>query len=181
MSITIIEGMKLKKRLHKKADDLRDKIRRYSSHMSNENPVYTDQGARVKGWLQAHRDIVKKIAELSLNIQKTNLQTEVELQIGGTPVKKSIAEWILRRRELANMEQAAHAALSDGRLRDETILASDGHTKIELKVQRYFDPVERDTFVDTFKHEPSRIDAKLEVVNATTTLVEPFEFDEDKV
>ncbi len=177
--MTIVEGLKVKKRLNKKLEDLRKKISDYSAHLDTEKPVYGDkQKERVQGWIQSHRDIVKKIEELSIAIQKTNLATEVEIQLGGKPVKKTIAQWILRRTQLAAHEEAAFKALHDRNLKDTVMLASDGKTRLAVNVVRYYDPVERDRMVDTFRHEPSIIDEKLEVVNATTQLVDDVKVDE---
>lgn len=169
----LIEAMKQKKELQKKAEDLREKIAQYSSHSSIESPVYgTDQGTIVKGWVQSHQDIVKKMRELAIAIQKTNLSTKVPMTIAGETVELSIAEWILRRRELAGMEAAAWKAMNDSRVKIGTILASDGKTPQQITVIRYYDPVQRDKMVDAFTHEPNQIDARLEVVNATTELIE---------
>lgn len=166
----LIEGMKLKKELQVKAEDLRKKIAQHCAHMSIENPVYGDQRKQVDSWLQAHQDIVKQIRNLTLAVQQTNLATKVTMEIGGEPVELSIAEWILRRRELANMEKAAWEALSDRGLKDQVMKRTDGQPQ-EIKVVRYYDPVQRDTKVDQFKHEPGMIDRKLEVVNASTELI----------
>jgi len=178
--MTIVEALKTKKRLNKKLEDLRRKISDYSAHLDSEKPVYgADQKARVEGWVQAHRDLVSKIEELSIAIQKTNLATQVEITLGGKPVKKSISQWILRRTSLAAHEQACFAALHDRNLRDQTVVASDGKTKQTISVVRYFDPVERDRMVDVYRHEPSMIDQKLEVVNATTQLVDDVQVTEE--
>lgn len=169
----LIEAMKQRKDLQKKAEDLRQKIGQYSAHSSIESPVYgTEQGAIVKGWVQAHQDIVKQMRNLSIAIQKTNLTTKVSMTIAGETVELSVAEWILRRRELAGMEAAVWNAMNDRQVKTGTILASDGKTQQAVQVIRYYDPVQRDKMVDAFTHEPSQIDARLEVVNATTELID---------
>ena len=169
----LIEAMKLKKELQKKAEDLRKKIAESCVHLSIESPLYGEkQGEHVKGWLQGHQDLVKELRNLAISIQRTNLQTKVKMQIGGEEVELSIAEWIMRRRELANMEKAAWESLTDRGLRDQMMVGSDGKSQQPVKVIRYYDPVVRDRMVDTFKHEPSRIDSKLEVINASTDLIE---------
>lgn len=168
----IIEGMKLRKELQEKAEDLREKIQQYCVHMDVETPTYGgEQKTVVEGWIQAHQDIVKKMRELSIALQRTNLATRVKMQLGGKDVELSIAEWILRRRELAQMEQAAWAALGDRNLKDGVMNTSAG-TQQPVKVVRYYDPRKRDEMVDLFKHEPGMIDRTLEVVNATTDLLE---------
>ncbi len=179
--ITIVEALKMKKRLTRKLEDLRGKIRDNCAQMDNEKPVYgsiEDQRKIVQGWIQSHRDLVKKLEELSILIQKTNLATFVEISLGGKAVKKTIAQWILRRLQFASQDEALYKVLTDRRLQDATGFAPDGKTKVDYKVVRYFDPVERDKFVDIYRHEPSMIDSKLEVVNATTNLVEDIELPE---
>jgi len=174
-TLTIVEALKLKKRLNKKLEDLREKIGEYCAHYDNEKPVYGSeekQKATVDGWVQAHHDIVKKIEDVSIAIQKTNLVTEVEIHLGGIPVKKTISQWIIRRQALAQQEAACYSVLTDRKLRDKEIMASDGKTKQTIRVVRYYDPTEKDLKLDTYKNEPSMIDSKLEVVNATTQLVE---------
>jgi len=174
-TITIVEALKMKKRLHKRLEDYRSKIKYHCAHMDNEKPVYgsqEDQRKRVQGWVQSHHDTVKNIEDLSIAIQKTNLSTEVEILLGGKPVKKTIAQWILRRQTLASEEETCYKSLTDRGLRDTIQTGPDGKTKIDYKVVRYYDAVDRDEKRDTFRHEPSMIDAKLEVVNATTNLVD---------
>lgn len=41
-----------------------------------------------------------------------------------------------------------------------------------MTLVRYFDPVERDNRVSMYREEPGLIDSTLEVVNATTDLLE---------
>ncbi len=173
----IVEGLKLRKRLLKKAADLEGKLNKHCSRMSNESPKFGDeQQAKVSGWLQAHGDIVKEISKLSLAIQKTNLNTLVKIQLGGKDIEKCVAEWILRRREGANLEIRAWNALSDKGMSDHEVRTTNGESS-KLTVVRYYDPNEQELKVDTFRHEPSMIDSKLEVVNATTDL-ENYDYSE---
>jgi len=170
----LIEGMKLKKELQKKAEDLRGKISKHAAHLDLEGPTYkteAEQRQVMDGWLQAHMDIVRQMRKLGVSIQRTNLETAVDLPIAGKPTKLCIAEWILRRRELAGMEKAAWSSLSDKGLRDQVLNRVSGEGTREVKVIRYFDPKQRDQMVDFFTHEPSQIDRKLEVINATTDLI----------
>ena len=104
-------------------------------------------------------------------IQKTNLATDVTIELGGKQVTKTIAEWIHRRRDLANLEQSIWANISDRGLKEGTIATSTGE-KTEVKIRRYYDPEERDNKVSLFREEPSIIDRTLEVTNAVTDLVE---------
>lgn len=167
----IIEAMKRIKELQMKADDLRKKIGTYCADNTHETPVYgTEQEVIVAGWLQAHSDIMKEVLKLRIQIQKTNLTTEVEVELDGKRVKKTIAEWIHRRRDLANQEAAAWGMLSDRGLREGSMQTSTGGS-IEVKIRRYYKAKERDEKIMLYKSEPGIIDRTLEVVNAVTDIV----------
>lgn len=167
----IIEGLKRIKDLQKKAEDLRKKIGTYCAHMDFETPTYANQGEQIKEWLQSHSDTVKEILRLRIAIQRTNLATEVTIDLGEKLVKKTIAEWIHRRRDLASEEMNAWRSLSDRGLKEGAIKTSSGEIK-DVKVVRYYDAKQRDNKISLFDGEPSIIDSKLEIVNAVTDLIE---------
>ena len=98
----IIEALKKIKDLQRKAEDLASKIGQYSAYLNYETPMYPDQKKQVSEWLQSHDDILKEILRLRLAIQKTNLETDVTIELGGKTVIHSIAGWIHRRRDLAS-------------------------------------------------------------------------------
>ena len=54
----------------------------------------------------------------------------------------------------------------------EGVTKGPGDSTIEIKIVRFFSPDERDVMKDLYYHEPSKIDASLEIVNATTDLIE---------
>ena len=168
----LIQAMKKCKDLAIKAEDLRDKIGTYCCDLTIETPTYADQRKTVDGWLQAHSDILKEILSLRVAIQRTNLATNVEIELDGRHVKKSIAEWIHRRRDLAKLEQSAWAKLGDRGLKEQNVRTTADGPTTEIRVRRYFDPETRDNSVEKYRTEPSVIDATLEVVNATTDLIE---------
>lgn len=167
----IIEAMKKIKTLQEKADDIRKKIGLHSADLDYETPLYGDQRKQVTEWLQSHFDIMKEILRLRIAIQRTNLDTNVTMTLGEKNVTKTIAEWIHRRRDLAQMDLQAWKQLTDRGLKEGSFPQSTGHLK-EVKIRRYFDPVERDRMVELFRTEPHVIDATLEVVNATTDIIE---------
>lgn len=167
----IIEAMKKIKMLQEKAEDLRGKIGQHSADLDFETPLYADQRKQVGEWLQAHSDIMKEILKLRVAIQKTNLATSVTITLGGKDVVKTIAEWIHRRRDLAGFDLQAWQKLTDRGLREGTVQQSTGQLK-EVKIRRYFEPVERDNKIEVYRTEPQVIDATLEVTNAITDLME---------
>jgi len=167
----LIEGLKKIKDLTKKAEDLKDKVRKHSAHLSNEKPVYENQKEQIAKWIQAHCDIVKEILHLQIAIQKTNLATKVTITLDDKNVEKTIAEWIHRRRTLAGLQEAICRGLTDRNLREGTIKQSNDE-KVEVHIVRYYDPAERDKKIELYDNEPKAIDSKLEIVNATTDLIE---------
>jgi hypothetical protein len=178
--LTIVGAMKLRKRLAEKVADLEQKIAHNHAHLENTEPMYKEQEKVISSWIQARHDCIRTMGDLSIAIQKTNLQTNVEIVLGGKSITKSIAQWVLRRRELAPLDLRAYAVLNDRGLREVPVQDPSDKTKVNvIKVKRYYDPATRDKMIDLFTHEPSRIDAALETANATTEIVDDINFDED--
>ena len=167
----LIEALKKVKYLKQKHDDIRMKIAEHSAYLSNEQPVYPNQKEQVAEWVQACHDILKEVLKLRIAIQRTNLATEVTIEFGGQNVTKTIAEWIHRRRDLADSEAKIHRSLTDKRLREGHIKQSTGEM-LEVHIVRCYDPKTRDVNVELYTSEPFVIDGRLEVVNAVTDLIE---------
>lgn len=169
----LIEAMKLIKQLQVKAEDLRNKVKQHCSDLDFETPLYPDQKRQVREWIQAHSDVLKLILKLRVAIQRTNCSTLVKIDIGGKRVEKTIAEWIHRRRDLANSELLMWQGLGDRNLKEGTMPSTvQGGAPTQIRIRRYFDPIERDSNIDIFRSEPTVIDSALEVVNATTDVIE---------
>jgi hypothetical protein len=166
----IIEAMKKIKDLQIKADDLRGKVKANSALLNYETPLYQDTKEQVRQWIQAHSDILKEVLSLRVSIQKTNIQTDVTMELGGKSVTKTIAEWIHRRRDLAGLDMAMYRQLTDRGLKEGQIQESTGGVQ-SVKIVRFYDPEERDRGIELYRTEPSIIDSTLEVINATTDLV----------
>jgi len=167
----IIEAMKKVKDLDRKAKDLTEKISKHCADMDYETPVYSDQKQQVSEWLQAHRDVIREIGRLKYCIQKTNVLTPVTVVIDGHEITRSITEWINRRMTLCALEKQSWAILSSRGLKDLRIQQSQGQI-VDAKVRYYYDPRQRDKMFEILSAEPSLIDSKLEIINATTDLIE---------
>ena len=166
----IIEALKSLKDLQNKANDYVKKCSQFCADMDYENPVYPDQKAQLNSWIQAHRDVLSEISRMRYCIQRTNISTKVRIKIGDNEIEKSIAEWIYRRKDLANAEKGMWTVIGDRGLKDAKVQFSNEVR--DAKVRRYYDPVLRDKKVMELSSEPSLIDGKLEIVNATTDLME---------
>jgi len=167
----IIEGLKQIKDLKRKAEDLRGKVKNFCAISSLETPTYPDQKKQVSEWIQAHFDILKEISNLKIRISNTNLNVEVTIELGGKQVTKTIAEWVIRRRELAKEDLAMWSMLTDRGIK-EGMVNGPGGASIKVELVRYYDPTERDNAKELYSSEPSIIDGRLEVVNAITDLFE---------
>ena len=167
----IIEAMKAVKDLSRKADDIADKVHTYCADHSHETARYGErQAEQITEWTQAHSDLIKEIARLKIAIQRTNLDTMVTIELGGVKVTKCIAEWVLRRRELAEKQREMWRRMNDRNLQEGFVTNSTGE-KTMVKIRRYYDPRKRDVMVEMYHSEPSKIDGTLEVVNAVTEVV----------
>lgn len=167
----IIEAMKKVKQNKEKIADLQGKISQVCANLSHETPLYgAETGTKVREWLQSCQDLSQENVKLLCSISKTNLATSVTIELGGKSVTKSIAEWVWRRREYANIDLLTFSKLTDRGLKEGQGNTSTG-VPFEVKIVRHYDPSQRDAAMAMYKAEPHQIDAALEVVNATTDLV----------
>lgn len=168
----IIEAMKKIKDLTTKAADLREKVGKHCSDLSIETPTYPDQKKQIDEWIQAHHDILKEVLHLRLGIQRTNILTNATIELDGKSVTKPIAAWIHRRRDLATQEMNMYVKLTDRGLKESNVQTVQGGAVTEVRIRRYFEPAKRDAAHELYRSEPFKIDGTLEVVNATTDLIE---------
>lgn len=165
--------MKQIKDLLKKAEDLRAKIRDNSAFLNIETPPYGEaQASQINSWLQAHHDLMREVELLRLAVQRTNLATKVTIELGGKQVTKTIAAWVHRRRDLSRFEMGAWGELTDRKLKETNMQTSQGGPVTEIRIRRFFDAAERDRNIELYRSEPGIIDATLEVVNATTEVIQ---------
>ena len=167
----LIEALKKIKELQRKAEDLRDLVKNNCARSSLETDKYPEQGKKVQSWIQAHSDILKEILRLRVAIQLTNLNTVVSIELDNKTVTKTIAEWIHRRRDLANTERSMWGSLSDRGISEGIVKGPTGDP-VEIKITRFYDLAERDHKLEYYQSEPLIIDSKLEVTNAITDLIE---------
>lgn len=168
----IIEAMKRIKGNKEKITDLQAKVKAISANLSIETPVYGDQtAAKLTEFAQSCMDLSQENVRLLVSIQRTNLQTQVAIKLGDNTVTKSISEWVWRRREYAGVDLETWSQMGDRNLREGQVASSTG-VPMDVKIVRHYNPVLRDRMFAMFRSEPREIDAALEVVNATTDLIE---------
>ena len=174
----LIEAMKGKKHLVRKMEDLRKKIQLHCADLDCMQPTYgsaEEQTKKISEWLQMHHDLALELTTLNKNIQKTNLATNVTIKIDDKPITRSILEWVIRRQGIIDLEVSAYNVLSDRGYSDKSILSYGSVDREKVKnarVRFYFNAADRDKQLEILKSEKESIDNSLEVVNATTTLIE---------
>lgn len=170
----IIEAMKKIKDLQRKVSDIKTKINEYCVDFDFQDPVYgtvDKQTAQIKKWTQSCEDIIKQILNLRESIQRTNVGTQVEIAIGDKLVTHSIAGWIHRRRDLAQLSASIYKTLNENKIQVAGVAKDKDGKEIALKRRVFFDPKTRDEKIELYTSEPAYIDSKLETVNAVTDLI----------
>ena len=169
--------MKDQKYTLRKMEDLRKKISMYCADLDCMQPTYgsaEEQSKKVSEWLQMHHDLALQLTDLKRKIQKTNLNIPVMIKVGDVDITRSIAEWVIRRREIIDLETQSYSILSDRGLSDRSIMmrSVDSDKVKNARVRFYFDASERDKKLEILKNEKESIDKALEITNAITDLIE---------
>lgn len=123
------------------------------------------QREEINSLIQSTNDLVERRARLRRALTITNAEVEVSIR-GET---RTIAEWIDMRRGGMNLRIKAVEALNDNngnmRLNNVKFDAEKG-----IRIIRFFDVAERNNRITELQAIRDEIDAKLEMVNATTEL-----------
>jgi hypothetical protein len=171
-TMTLTEALKLLKLEKNKVLSDSNQIKEYSAKLSTDTSPYPDPKAKVAEWVQSATDKIRFIEKLSEAIARTNLLTTVTIELEGKQITKSVAAWIVRRRELAALEATLYRSMTNKGLRAQLIAATvAGNPPTVVSVELAYDQNERDKKIDALSSEPTLIDSKLETVNATTLLI----------
>lgn len=169
----IIEGLKKIKYLKHKVCDLHGKIVQYSSDQDCDTPTYKDQTKQVSEWVQSCSDLLKELSNLQFRIQKTNINTEITIELCGKSVTKTIYEWVYRVRNLIDDDARTWKSLDSSGMNEARKYTLPGTTaEYIVKKRLYFDPVKKDKKIEELGLETSLIHGKLEIINATTDLLD---------
>jgi hypothetical protein len=167
----IVEAMKELKLIEKKIQRNTDSIQKYSSQLSNERPYFNTpeaQAKEVKGLVQASKDLIDNYLELKSKIEKTNLAVTVEMD----GRKYSLSELLILKRKLAQLMVASYEAMNDRSARESQVRVVRANADNTVKVERYYDEREKNEGLRKWQDFYDNIDSRLEVVNATTDLIE---------
>ncbi len=167
----IVEGIKKLKLIEKKIDDNTRKIEMYSSMVSTERPFFEDektQKKEVEALIQSNNDLVLEYLKLKRRIEQTNLTVTAEFD----GIKYTLSDLLVMKRRLGNKLIETYSALNtrhaDGRIR-QAPAEMDGK---KAQVVRMYDENKKNENLQRLMELVSNIDARLEVVNATTDLLD---------
>lgn len=170
----IIEALKTIRANQAKVHDLVVKVQKNSAIRSDQTSPYGDQRAStatVNGWLDTIRQTLRENEVLTRRIHTTNNSVEITIVIGGIGITKTIDEWLTRRKSGVDFQTLAYQSLTDRSLKEEFVSQPDG-TRVPLTIVRHYNPVQRDEMLEILAQEKSLIDSRLEIVNATTDLMD---------
>jgi len=173
----LIEAMKNVKSTLRKMEDLRKKITKYCSDLDYMAPIYgnvDEQKKKIAEWLQSHHDLALQLTTLKANIQKTNLATPVTIKVGNNDITRPIAEWVIRRREIVDLEILAVSALQETNMDTPAyrLVSRNNDQMKDAKIRLYFVAEERDYVLEILRSEKEMIDKALEIVNVNTELID---------
>jgi len=168
--LKIIEGMKRLRVIEKRMESQRGSITEYASKLSTEMPRFQtkdDQAKEVASLIQSNNDLCAEYMRLKRSIEYTNLKVTVELQ----GKAYSISDLLVIRRKLASMMIMTYRALNDSTAQNRLRSAPrfDGEYP---KVEVLYEEREKLDNIRKWMDLSDAIDSRLEVINATTDLVE---------
>jgi hypothetical protein len=175
----LIEALKTLRVLEKRIADNSAKIQLYASSVTTERPVFgsdDEQKREVQSLCQANEDLVENYIKLSERIERTNLGTSIV--IAGRVM--SLQKALLLKRKLGKLLRSTYTALNDSQGRAKLNQASGGRQLVSVQtgpsnaaqLELYYDEAQKNKRVRDIDDMLADIDAKLEVINATTELLD---------
>lgn len=168
----IIEAMKELKVILKRINKNTEQIGEYAALPDNERLHFgtrDNQMKEIKKLIQANADLVQTYLHLKKRIELTNLKTVVDIN----GARYSISEMLVLKRVLAKMMTNTFNALNDNKARMR--MSSHGSVRSSEKapiVEKYYDESEKTAGQRAWDDLYHAIDSRLEVINATTELMD---------
>lgn len=167
----LIEAMKELRLVEKKMEGHAQEIERYASMVSTERPYFKDEAEQrleVQSRVQANEDLLKHYLRLKQRIELTNLRTKV----GVYGAEWSISELLTIQRRLGAFMEKTFKAMND--THGDQRLRSLPRTQEDkaAHVVRFYDEKTKNEGLRKWQDLLHEISTRLEIVNATTDLLE---------
>jgi hypothetical protein len=176
MEMTITEGLKRLKLLEKRMARNCGEIERYSSILSNEKPAFDTeekQKQEVKSLIQANMDLVQEYEKLKASIDYTNLV--IKVKIGDQT--RTIHGWLTILRKTGQLLIQTYNSLSTRDATSRQPRYRDQNTGQSPTVVRLYDENQKRDGQRLWEDltKGKEVEGRLEVINATTQLLDPPE------
>lgn len=167
----LIEGMKTLKVIEKKMQHNAERINQYAAIVSSERPIFgteTEQRRQVEQLIQSNTDLAKQYLSLKKAVDLTNIQTQVT--IGKETF--SISDLLQIQRNVAKLMKTTYSALNDKQAEQRITTMRQPTTEKPPHVERMYDENEKYKGLQYWQGIEDEIETRLEVINATTDLIE---------
>lgn len=168
----LVEAMKKLRIIEKRMGENTKSITQYASMLSNERTYFntdTDQKNKVKELIQSNTDLMKEYLWLKRCIEKTNLETEMEMD----GVSYTLSELLVIKRKMGAVMLRTFEAMNDQTAKERLVqfrgVASDGKTP---NIVRYYQETDKIEGKRQYQNLLDNIESRLEVQNAITELIE---------
>jgi len=171
--MTITEGLKKLKLLEKRMAKNCEEIERYSSLLSNEKPIFdteTKQKEEVRKLIQSNQDLEKEYCHIKAMVDYTNLMIIVKID----DEERTIHSWLTVLRKTGSQLIRTFSSLSDREASQRQTRFRDKDTNMTPTVIRLYDENDKRNGQRKWEDLTSgkTIEGRLEVINATTQLME---------
>ena len=166
----LIEAMKELKVIEKKMVKNSQSISEYAAVSDNERLPFGNKDAQskeVRSLIQANGDLLQRYLNLKKQIEKTNLETIVEVN----GIKYTISDLLILKRKLAKLMVGTYQALNENAARARVTQMRRGQGEREPVIERYYSEGDKVAGIREWDDLYHAIDSRLEVINATTPLL----------
>lgn len=157
MAMTILQGLKKIKHLDRKVKRNQDRIARWCSYLSDEDPMYDANG--IQKLIQATYDLITERNNIRHALHRTNILVKPEFQWK----EMSLDELIILRTLTLPSKIATMKLL---RRQEKNYLHDKG-----VKVVIQYDPGRRDKEIDSMENLMDELDSLLDEMNIKTELI----------
>jgi hypothetical protein len=172
----IIEAIKELRIIEKKMNKNIQMVEEYSSILSTERPAFGDPMSQIKKvheLIQSNTDLLERYLYLKKAIEKSNL--EISVEVGGKKylisdaltIKRKMATYMLDTYNALNIKKSEAKMNSSKRF-----LTMDSKPNQVVDIERMYDEKEKLAGLSVWQDLYDNIESRLEVINATTDLIE---------
>ena len=168
----IIEALKEQKIIVKKVQHNNELLKKYSSKVLCEKPYFDtdeDQRAEVFRLVQGNIDLGNRYLMLKRSIDLTNSTTKVEV-LGNTYTISDLLN--LKRFAIENIFLPTFNALNTEHAESSRLIFLRQDSSRDVSIVHFYKEEEKNKNIQAYRDLLDNIDSKLEIVNATTDLIE---------